>query len=182
MPRSQIPEISSLTSWQIFFLTCVQFKTYQKRHIHVLFFFLSPTLHIPGLCVTQMQFHHDRDGCSSCYCCVNTHEQLFCWVWPESRKTRCRKWTRMLALAFNSHNPLFRRQRMEQAVRTNERTFVTMWPTYGFCCVFYFKFSHAKPWGGRSNGNKVRGDFRWCSVHVKSIWFTHANKTRSERR
>lgn len=150
---------------------------YKKLHIHIHpFKKKNPTLHIPGICVKQMQFHHDGDGYSSC--CEHPQAGVLLgltWI----LQTRCWKWTQMLALAFNSHNPLFHRPGTRSG---DDWIFVTAWPADGFRCVFHFKFSHAKPWGGRSNGNKARGDFHRCPVHVKSIWFTHANKTKSERR
>lgn len=36
----------------------------------------------------------------------------------------------------------------------DDRTFVTTWLADGFCCVFHFKFSHAKPWGEGATATK----------------------------
>lgn len=62
---------------KFFFFTCVQFKMYEVSHP---LFFFNLTLHIPGICVKQMQFRHDRDGDGRRYCRVDAHQQLFCWV------------------------------------------------------------------------------------------------------
>lgn len=69
-----------------------------------------------------------------------------------------------------------------------DRTFAVMWPTDRCFFFFFFDTCSIKTWnsnmqnhGGGVMDSGKGGDFHRSSIHVKSIWFTHADETKKRK-